>query len=101
MKQHTICSDDLARVRAELSDSLFTQYMPTKEQTHVDGLTFEEYCNDAERVRADAIAAGVKGAPSKRYHMTDGRYNGKTSVTYAKLDNLELYNFAKQRFGRE
>lgn len=70
------------------------------DEKRIDGQTLEEYCNDPDRVRADAKAAGVKGKPITKHHTTKGRYNGKTSVTYAELNNLELYNFAKQRFGR-
>jgi len=68
-------------------------------ETRIDGLTLYEYCENVDRVRADAKAAGVKGKPVTRHHMTKGRYNGKTSVQYAELDNLELYEFAKRRYG--
>jgi hypothetical protein len=69
-------------------------------EPRIDGLTLFEYCQDADRVRADAKAAGVKGKPITRHHMTKGCYNGKTSVQYAELDNLELYEFAKAKYGR-
>lgn len=70
-------------------------------EIEIDGLTFEQYCNDPDRVRADAIAAGVKGEQYVHYCMTKGRYNGKTRVKYRELNNMDLYLFAKQKYGRQ
>ena len=61
-------------------------------------MTLEEYCNNPEQVKADAKAAGVKGEAYTHYHMTNGRYNGKTSTRYKELNNMDLYQFAKKKF---
>lgn len=70
----------------------------TTTEKRIDGQTLIEYCDDPERVRADAIAAGIKGEPFTYHHATRGRYNGKTSTRFKALNNLDLLQFAKQRF---
>jgi hypothetical protein len=67
-------------------------------QARIDGMTFEEYCNDVDRVTADATAAGVKGESYVHHFMTKGQFNGKTVVRYKPLNNMDLYEFAKQKY---
>lgn len=57
-------------------------------------LTREEYFNDIDRVRADAIAAGCIGKP---YQKLVGKGKKLRCVTKnATLDNGELFEFGKQ-----
>lgn len=64
----------------------------------INGLTFEEYCNNPELVRKDAESAGVKGEEYTHYHTTKGCYNGKTTKRFKPLHNGHLYDFAKTRY---
>lgn len=70
------------------------------EEKRIDGMTFEEYCNDVPRVIADATRDGVKGEAYTYHHMTRGMFNGKTSTRYKPLNNMDLYEYAKRKFGR-
>lgn len=70
----------------------------TIDQIRIDGLTLEEYCNDPDRVRADAIAAGVKGSPYEHHQTRGGRFTGKVTIRHRDLNNLDLWNFAKQKY---
>ena len=67
-------------------------------EKRIDGLTIEEYCNDPDKVRADAIAAGVRGEAYDHFHSAKGRYTGKVTVRYRDLNNMDLWNFAKQKY---
>jgi len=64
----------------------------------VDGLTFDEYCDDPGRVREDAIADGVKGEPYKHYRSKKGLYTGEINIKYKDLDNGDLYEYAKRKY---
>lgn len=64
----------------------------------INGLKFNEYCNDPDSVRAEAIAAGWVGEPYKHYHATKGLFNGKISERFKDMDNMDLFNFAKQKY---
>lgn len=64
----------------------------------IGGVSFEEYCNDVERVIREATADGLRGAPYVHYKMTKGKFNGKTETRYKPLNNLDLYEYAKRKY---
>jgi len=66
----------------------------------INGMTFEEYGNHPEIVRADAIAAGVKGESYLHYQSKKGQFTGKTRTKYKPLNNMDLYRFAKSKYVR-
>ena len=66
----------------------------------IDGKTFWQYTARIDDVIRDATAAGVKGESYVHHFITKGRFNGKTVVRYKPLNNMDLYEFAKQKYAR-
>lgn len=64
----------------------------------IDGVSFEDYCQDAPRVMREALADGLRGEAYTHYKSTKGRYNGKTETRYKPLNNLDLYEYAKRKY---
>jgi hypothetical protein len=70
-------------------------------EKEIDGLSFEEYCDDVDRVRKEAIAAGVKGEAYKHYRTKKGLYTGVIVIKHKPLNNGDLYEFAKSKYERK
>ena len=64
-------------------------------------MTLEEYCNNPDLVRQDAIAAGIRGEAYTHYLTKKGMFTGKKETRYKELNNMELYQFAKAKFSQE
>ena len=69
----------------------------------INGLTFEEYCQDPMRVYHDAMADGLRGEAYTHYFTARrgkmrGCFNGKTETRYKPLNNLDLYEYAKRKY---
>lgn len=64
----------------------------------IDGLNFQQYCDNKARVRKDAIAAGCLGDEYKHYVTKRGMYTGKVVIKHHPLNNLHLYEFAKHKY---
>lgn len=64
----------------------------------IAGVSFVDYCQDAQRVMREALADGLRGEAYTHYFTTKGRYNGKTETRYKPLNNLDLYEYAKRKY---
>lgn len=64
----------------------------------INGMTFEEYCDQPDLVRADALASGVMGEAYKHYFTKKGMFTGRTSIRHKPLNNMDMYEFAKTKY---
>ena len=67
----------------------------------IDGLNFQQFMDDPDRVRDLAIKAGWKGEEYKHYVSRKGRLTGRVIVKNRPLNNGDLYEFSKWLYRME